>query len=314
MPASIDRPRHPVFRAAFLIAALLIGALPAWAQAPAPLPATPLPTVPLAVRISDRGPLRDYAREVLKLALDRSGRAYEIEMVRTEATVPRLMRLLESGPDAAITVHWAATEPEFEERLLPVRIPIDRGLVGYRVLLIRQDEVQRFAGVRTLDDLKGFTLGQGFGWSHVDILRAAGLRVQEIPEFDGLFRMVAAGNLDAVPRGATDIGREIAERAKTEPNLAIEPRLALVYDHAAIFFFVNRQNLALYQAIKDGLETAYADGSFMALFEGHPDIRAGRALAAQDRVLLKIANPALTPATAALDARYFEDVVNRAAQ
>ncbi len=303
MPASADRPRRRAFRTACLVAALLFAALPALAQAPAPL----------AVRISDRGPFRDYAREVLKLALDRSGHGYDIETVRTEATVPRLMRLLESGPDAAITVHWAATEPEFEERLLPVRIPIDRGLIGYRVLLIRQSEAPRFAGVRSLDDLKSFTLGQGFGWSHVAILRAAGLQVQEIPEFEGLFRMVAAGNLDAVPRGATDIGREIAERAKTEPDLAVEPHLALVYDHAAIFFFVNGRNLALYQAIKDGLDRAYADGSFMTLFENHPDIRAGLALAAQDRMLLKIPNPALTPATAALDNRYFEDVVNRAA-
>lgn len=303
MPASDDRPRRPVFRTAAVLAALLLTALPALAQGPAPL----------AVRISDRGPFRDYAREVLKLALDHSGRAYDIEVVRTEATLPRLMRLLESGPDAAITVHWAATEPEFEERLLPIRVPIDRGLVGYRVLLIREGDEARFAGVRSLDDLKSFTLGQGFGWSHVAILRAAGLNVQEIPDFDGLFRMVAAGNLDAVPRGATDIGREIAERDKTVPDLGIEPQLALVYDHAAIFFFVNRGNLALYQAIKDGLDRAYADGSFMALFAAHPDIRAGLALAAQDRVLIKIANPALTPATAVLDAGYFEDVVNQAA-
>ncbi len=289
-----------------MIAALLLVALPAFAQQVAP--------APLAVRISDRGPFRDYARDVLRLALDRSGRPYEIETVRTEATVPRLMRLLESGPDAAITVHWAATEPEFEERLLPIRIPIDRGLIGYRVLMIREGDEARFAEVRRLDDLKVFNLGQGFGWSHVAILRAVGLEVQEIPEFDGLFRMVDAGNLDAVPRGATDIGREIAERATTQPNLAVEPRLALVYDHAAIFFFVNRSNLALYQAIKHGLEQAYADGSFMALFETHPDIQAGMALAAQDRVLLKVANPHLTPATAALDPAYFEDVVNRAAR
>lgn len=289
-----------------MVAALLLMALPALAQSTAP--------APLAVRISDRGPFRDYARDVLRLALDRSGRPYEIETVRAEATVPRLMRLLESGPDAAITVHWAATEPEFEDRLLAIRIPIDRGLIGYRVLMIRQGDEARFAEVRRLDDLKVFNLGQGFGWSHVPILRAAGLEVQEIPNFDGLFRMVDAGNLDAVPRGATDIGREIAERTTTLPKLAIEPRLALVYDHAAIFFFVNRSNLALYQAIKHGLEQAYADGSFMALFEAHPDIQAGMALAAQDRVLLKVANPNLTPATAALDPTYFEDVVNRAAR
>lgn len=304
MPDCDDRPRRSICRAALVSAALLLAALPALGQTPAPL----------AVRISDRGPFRDHARDVLKLALDRSGRPYGIAVVRTEATVPRLMRLLESGPDAEITVHWAATEPQFEERLLPIRVPIDRGLIGYRVLLVRAGDEGRFAGVRSLDDLKTFNLGQGFGWSHVAILRGAGLTVQEIPDFDGLFRMVDAGNLDAVPRGATDIGREIAERAATSPNLAIEPRLALVYDHAAMFFFVNRRNLALYQALKDGLDRAYADGSFMALFGTHPDIRAGLALAAQDRLLLKIVNPALTPATAVLDARYFEDVVNRAAK
>ena len=46
------------------------------------------------------------------------------------------------------------TTREREERLQPIRIPIYKGLIGWRVNLLRQTDSQLLSHVRTLDDLK----------------------------------------------------------------------------------------------------------------------------------------------------------------
>jgi hypothetical protein len=77
-----------------------------------------------------------------------------------------------------------------------VRLPIDKGLLGYRMFLVREADLPRFATVRTLDDLRKLRVGQGKDWIDVPILRKAGFPVVEGTSYPGLFAMLAAGRFD----------------------------------------------------------------------------------------------------------------------
>ena len=59
----------------------------------------------------------------------------------------------------------------------PIRIPLFKGLFGYRVLLIRKQEQARFDQINTQQDLAKFLGGQGTHWPDTLILQANGLRV-----------------------------------------------------------------------------------------------------------------------------------------
>jgi hypothetical protein len=62
---------------------------------------------------------------------------------------------------------------------IPASAPaIDKGLLGYRMFLVRDADLPRFA-VRTLDDLRKLRVGQGKDWIDVPILRKAGFPVVE---------------------------------------------------------------------------------------------------------------------------------------
>ena len=52
-----------------------------------------------------------------------------------------------------LDLFWAATNQDLERRLLPVRIPLYKGLLGHRLLVIRQQDAARFAPIRTLEEL-----------------------------------------------------------------------------------------------------------------------------------------------------------------
>ncbi|RBH45945.1 hypothetical protein C3F00_037375, partial [Pseudomonas sp. MWU13-2860] len=103
------------------------------------------------------------------------------------------------------------TNRDYERRYLPVRIPIDRGLLGYRVLLIRAARQPEFAKVTTLAELRRFSIIQGEGWGDIAVLRRAGLKVETDSSYDGLFRMLDRGLGDAFSRGVTEVEREIRD-------------------------------------------------------------------------------------------------------
>ena len=82
-----------------------------------------------------------YPLAVLRLALQRSGRAHELRPSVTATQQVRGLRLLERGGlDVALSMAMVGRA----QRLLMIPIPIDRGLLGWRLLLIRQGDAARF--------------------------------------------------------------------------------------------------------------------------------------------------------------------------
>jgi hypothetical protein len=241
--------------------------------------------------------------QVLELALAKADGDYTLVAsdIGTSNEI-RQRTLLTQGQQ--IDVAWFGTTAEFEEQMLPVRIPIDGGLIGWRLFLIKGGSQHLFSDVSTITDLQEYSTGQGPGWGDIPILEAAGIEVQ-ISEYENLFRMVAGGRIDAFPRGAHEAFAELVRFGPTVEGLAVEETLVLRYP-AAIMFFVNNENVALHDAIEQGLMRAHDDGSYAELFNNHPAISAVLNEAnLEGRNILHIDNPTMTPQTLAIDDRYW---------
>ena len=184
------------------------------------------------------------------------------------------------------------SSPEREARLLPIRIPINKGMLGWRLGLIRTGDQELFAGVNTLKDLKGVRLAQGQEWPDTKILQANGIGVITAPRYEGLFKMLAAKRFDYFPRSIMEIWDEQANNAD---SLVVEPHLALHYYYDS-YFMVNKKNTRLAQDIRDGLERAILDGSFDKLFQQYFGERLRKAHL-ETRTVIELQNPLLTPET-----------------
>jgi len=241
----------------------------------------------------------EYDWAVLRMALEKTEARYGAFELHQSSHAMSSQRVAQEllMPGGRINVFARATSPELEQQYLPVRLPIDKGLLGYRMFLVREADLPRFAAVRTLGDLRKLRVGQGKDWVDVPILRKAGFTVVEGTSYPGLFAMLAAGRFDFFSRGIDEAQREFKERRTTYPQMAIEPTLLLQYP-LPLYFFTRRdaEGKLLAQRITDGMEMMIKDGSLNALFEKYKgeSIRAG---GLQGRRVLQLHNPHLSPET-----------------
>lgn len=249
--------------------------------------------VVLPHHISAPDPQLPYVRRLVELALARAGSRRQLRLFDLEMAQGRSLVELAQGR-SAFDLMWTVTDAQREASgLIPVRFPIDRGLMGWRLLMIRADDQARWREVRSLAQLRRYTAGQGHDWPDTEVLRANELPVATSSSYDALFRMLAAGRFDYFPRAILEVDTELA--AAPHAGLALAPDVMLHYP-AAAYLFVSPRRPELARELAQGLDLAAADGSFQRLhheFYG-PLLRAH---AAAQRHVITLRNPLLPPQT-----------------
>lgn len=241
----------------------------------------------------------DYDWAVLQTAMEKTVATYGPYRQHQSEVAMSPQRVLQEmdAPQGRINVFVRATSPQLEQRFLPIRLPVDRGLLGYRLLLIRAADQARFAGVRSLDDLRQLRAGLGRDWADVSIFKAAGVPVVEGSYYEGLFGMLEVGRFDFYSRSADEALREFDERHSSHPQIAIESTLLLHYPLPR-YFFVRRdaEGQKLARRIAAGMEIMLKDGSLNTLFRQHKG-KLIKKTALFKRRLIKLPNPDLSPQT-----------------
>ncbi|WNF45027.1 transporter substrate-binding domain-containing protein [Pseudomonas sp. SG20056] len=235
-----------------------------------------------------------YALALLTAALERTPGRYQLQPTPVPMAQSRALLAIEHD-SKSVQVMWTMTTREREVRLLPIRIPIYRGLIGWRVLLQRSAEAEQLATVRNLDELKRFSFGQRHDWPDTAILRANGLKVVTSQHYRGLFQMLAAGRFDLFPREVVVAWQEQVHALENGLALSIDNHLLLHYP-TAFYFFTSRNRADLAADIERGLEAMIADGSFQRLFEQYHGDTLRQANLHQRRII-ELHNPDLPPAT-----------------
>lgn len=239
----------------------------------------------------------DYPLQMLRLALQKSGVAFSLQAA--DKIMPQNRAILQLAAETDIDVLWSMTSRQRERDLLPIRIPLDKGLLGWRLFLIAQQRQSKLSLVKTLQDLKKLVAVQGHDWPDTDILRANGLRVEGSPSYEFLFTMVEKGAVDYFPRSVLEIWDE-AKRHRHQ-GLAIEQNLVLHYP-TALYFFVNKRNTKLAMLLERGLQVALQDGSFDKIFtQFHGDLL--RLANLPNRTRIALHNPLLPAETPLQDKR-----------
>ncbi|MDP5136510.1 transporter substrate-binding domain-containing protein [Rheinheimera baltica] len=242
-------------------------------------------------------PRGHYPIALLQLALEKSDSDYLLLPSNRDQVQWRNLRQLEIGQ--GVDVVWTMTSIEREQKQLPVRIPIDRGLLGWRLLLIRQQDTARFAEINSAESLRKLRAVQGHDWPDLTILQHNQFNVIPSTFYNGMFVMLQLGRVDYFPRALSEVYAELNNH--TTEQLAIADSLALYYP-APLYYFVRPDKPALAQAIEQGLQRAIADGSMQQLFMQH-FATAISAAKLSNRHIIRLENPLLPEATPLQDSR-----------
>lgn len=145
-----------------------------------------------------------------------------------------------------------------------IRIPIHSGLHGVRLLVIRQQDQDRFQKIRTLEDLKRLTAGSVHDWGVTKVLQENGFKVITTTVYESLFRILEKGRIDYFPLAIFEAYQELEKLQSS--RLAIDNSLLLYYP-SADYFFVGKNNQKLREQLEKCLNISINDGSKDALLE-----------------------------------------------
>lgn len=244
----------------------------------------------------------NYYWELLQAALEETTPRwgpFQITVSPNVVSAARAELLLAGSSDITITVRTTSTDRE--KTLQAVMIPLDKGLTGYRLFMTKAPTQQRLSQVRTLQDLKQFSIGQGINWIDGDILRNAGFNVVTGPNYESLFAMLEANRFDLFSRGINEIGMEFNFASGQYPYLTIEKSLMLYYPLPRYFFFSRtKDGERLAHRVEEGLRLLLKNGKFDKRYQAFKrSILVDLQLAG--RRIFRLDNPYLSPATPLAD-------------
>jgi len=283
-----------VFRSTFLALALA-----------ASLPASAVDIAIIDHAESKDDQRRDFARIVLRAALERTAGEYgpyQIEEAPVFMERARLFSALKDGKPVNITAMLADTE--WQQGLPSIPIPIDLGLQSWRLMLADSQSLPRLQQLAKNGQLAQARAGVGSTWALRSILEENRYHIVTGNSYEGLFLMLQAGRFDYLPRSLVDVFNEYEKHREKFPGLAIEEGVVL---HARMpwLFFISPQENRLHQRVAAGLEAMLKDGSLAQLVLAHYRNALKRARLCE-RIHIDLPNSQLEPALLARRELWFD--------
>ncbi|MEX2473816.1 hypothetical protein [Marinobacter sp.] len=199
---------------------------------------------------------------LLRLALDKTAEYGDYSITRSvEVGQGRVLLEMSHSRNDLVDIANVASSRERETELLAVPIPIDGGLLGFRVCVVLPDALPLFEGVTSIEDIRdrGIRIGQGLHWPDADILEQNDIAVVTHSRYEILFRMLRNDRFDCFARGVSEVGFDL--EIENDPKLVVEPTLLLAYPMPS-YFFTAPDNYLTAHRVQLGLERAIVDGSF----------------------------------------------------
>ena len=231
--------------------------------------------------------------KVLKLALEKSGRTYDLAASGTVRLMRReddqMQALGEEG-----NLIWASPIFEPDTKLLPVKIPVLRDLSFYRYIWVPTEDISKFSHIRTADDLKEYSILTGQNWGANYILENEGFTLRTgAPE--NLPKMLMARRADVLLWPIMGTFRMIEKYGVKDLEMTPLPHVVVRLPQVVYFWVAPEGTQELRAALTSGLNTAIADGSLDELIRNFPIVGdAYSNLATKDLVVIDIENPDLS--------------------
>lgn len=214
----------------------------------------------------------EFARELCRAALAAAGMESSLTHF-PPAQNKRLYAELANGNLAIAFVPpdegTAALEKQGLVRAL--RVPLERGLLGYRICLVRDEDANLLENVRNAEDLKKIRIGQGIGWGDIAVYRNAGINVVEAP-FNSVsdpVKALASGHFDALPLGVNEYRIFLQAYNKEASGITADRHIVISYPwfRYAWVSTAAKDSKLLFEALDKGFGIIAANGEFVAIYE-----------------------------------------------
>ncbi len=188
--------------------------------------------ITLHMPVLDESPEQHYFfHELITEALENDG--HSVKLVTEKLPQLRIKSYLDKGE---ISIYWMLESEERNNTYIPVSVALTNGLIGKRILFIREKDQYIYDRIRSLDDFRNLkAVGyMGMKWFDVKVWQANNLRYQEVSgNWKKIYQMISHSREPCYfSRGLNEI---IAE-SSLYPEMAVEKKLVLIYDRDYLFY------------------------------------------------------------------------------
>ncbi|QYK01482.1 hypothetical protein [Shewanella psychrotolerans] len=231
-----------------------------------------------------------YSYELLELIIEATNSDFgegSMQISNIVMSRNRTFRELQEGGNVNVVAE--AANSLWNEKLIPIMIPIRRGIQGFRLFIIKQENQAILADITTLTQLMSLETGSGSQWSTKVAMQQAGFEVIESTQYDSLFNMLSKGRFVTFGRGVNEVFLEIKRFKQYYPDFVVDEYIAL-HIPLATYYYVSPSKPRLAKRIKIGLQRIIDNGQFEQLFYRH---HCDSLLASKlnERRIFKINNP-----------------------
>lgn len=110
-----------------------------------------------------------YGEKLLNLALSKVSNNYEIKVFQPNNESLNEARGELEVIEGRVDIEWMSTTLDRESKMIAIKTPIYRGMLGLRLLLVHKEEHQMLSKLSNLEELQELTGGHGLHWKDITI-------------------------------------------------------------------------------------------------------------------------------------------------
>lgn len=235
----------------------------------------------------DNAFLQESISNILELSVENYGE-YEIVASADMEQARAFAELLKGNIDIVV----AAPTKEREELAKTIYVPIDRGLLGFRLCMVHAD-AKPYSSINTPNQFirQKLSIGLGSNWPDRAIFEENGFNVITSPVKESLFAMLENKRFDCFSRSVNEIRIELKQH-KSKPLVA-DDKLVFIYPNSD-FMFINPKDDSVYSRVSLGVGLALENNSYYDIFDKHyGDILLENGI--YERKLIFLSNNTLSP-------------------
>lgn len=210
----------------------------------------------------DNAFLQESISNMLELSVEQYGQ-YDIIPSADMEQARAFSELLKGNIDIIV----AAPTKERESLAKTIYVPMDRGLLGFRLCMVHA-EAKPYSSINTPNQFiqQKLSIGLGSSWPDRAIFEENGFNVITSPVKESLFAMLENKRFDCFSRSVNEINIELTEYSNKP--LVADKKIVFIYPNSD-FMFINPKNDSIYSRISLGVGLAIENNSYYDIFDKH---------------------------------------------
>lgn len=211
---------------------------------------------------------RKYETELIALAFNLSEEKFgkaSFEVSDLDMSLRRMMKNMKEGKHIHFMASPYLNKYIDEQAVIVLPHLLFNNLLGYRQLIVRQQDFETFTSIDSRDEFQHKIVGQVVGWGDIEVFKHNEINVLEAPRFSALFTMLEYNRFDYISLGISESKKTFETEGLANHDFKLLSNLVVFYPWP-VHIMVSAKYPELAERLNYGMSKAIDNGSYLEHF------------------------------------------------